>query len=104
MHATFVTQCTISLIALQSQNSSHERFKHPATDIWKGMLMRQIQRRSLIWLVKAFLLINRSKSKKIFVSMDVIFLPDTERIGEEHGMPPHPIAAPIVVALVCWQE
>ena len=26
--------------------------------------------------------------------MDVIFLPDTERIGEEHGMPPHQIAAP----------
>lgn len=67
MHATFVTQCTISLIVLKPQNSSHERFKHPATNIWKGMLMRQIQRRSLIWLVKAFLLINRSKSKKICV-------------------------------------
>ena len=26
--------------------------------------------------------------------MDVIFLPDTKRIGEEHGMPPQPTAAP----------
>ena len=56
--------------------------------------MRQIQRGSLIWLVKAFLLINRSKSKEIFVSMDVIFRPNIERIVEEHGMPPHPTVAP----------
>ena len=55
--------------------------------------MRRMQWRSLIWLVKPFLLINRSKSKKISMSMDVIFLPDTKRIGEEHGMPPQPTAA-----------
>ena len=56
--------------------------------------MRQMQWRSLIWLVKPLLLINRSKSKKISMSMDVNFLPDTKRISGEHGMPPQPTAAP----------
>ncbi|KAF3960917.1 hypothetical protein CMV_014406 [Castanea mollissima] len=38
----------------------YTRLKHPATTVWEGMLRRQMLRRSLKWLVKPLLLINRS--------------------------------------------